>query len=832
VPISNESAQGQRNPLNFLNPSDIESITVLKDASSTAIYGSRGANGVVIIETKSAEEGEARITYDGKVSASRITNRIEVLNADRYRSLVAEREPSELSELGDANTDWQDAVERDQAVGQEHNLSLSRGYEDSDLRLSLNYLDQEGTLQRSSTRRIGANVNYNQRLFDDALSISASVKGSKTEDVFEPGGMVGGAASFDPTQPIRDVDSPFGGFYEWGSGLAGKNPVAEYILTSDEGETYRSLGNVDVEYSIPYVQGLSARVNLGYDVTTGEREYFAPTNLKDEADSPDEAGTVQRQNYYRTNTLLDAYLNFDRAFPSISSKFNVTAGYSYQDFYEEYPEYTANGLSTNIFGPNSTPVQNPEFSTTFVREIPNRLISGFGRMIYTFRDKYVLTATVRRDGSSRFGPEERWGTFPSAAIAWRAHQEEFLADVDWLSNLKLRVSYGVNGNQEIEDFVYAPFYVASNSRAQAQFGAGDGARFITTVAPGVGDETLKWEEVVSYNIGVDYGFLNDRLSGSIEYYQSTANDLLFNSPLARFTNFGDQGIINVGELENRGYEFSINADVFRSEDFSYTASLNASYNQNELTRLTGAGQERLVGGIEGAIGNQVQILRVGEPLNSFYTWEHRYDENGNPLRDGVDHNGDGEIDDLDIYVDQPTVDLDDDGELEPDGEINAEDRTISGNPQPDWVFGHSSSFRYRDFDLSFTLRAQFGAQIYNNVASNFGHTSRFGTGAPVPSNVHESVLESGFDQPQYRSDYYVEDADFLRMDNITLGYTIRSLPTVEQLRIYGAVNNVFVITGYSGTDPEVGGPGSSDYGVDNNVYPRSRTFSTGISLTL
>jgi iron complex outermembrane receptor protein len=825
VPIDNEGAQAQRNPLNFLNRNEIESITVLKDASATAIYGTRGANGVVIIETKGADSGEARVTYSGSVSASNTVQNTDILGPQRFRQVVADRTPSRVSELGDAETDWQDAIERT-AIGQEHNLSMSRGYEDATIRFSLGYLDQEGVLQQSATRRLSTGLKYTQSLFDDQLQLRANVKGAKTEDDFEPGGMVGGAASFAPTQPIRDFTSPFGGFFEWGgSNLAEDNPVAQYVLSRNVGTAFRTLGNVEAEYELPYLTGLSARVNLGWDVSTGEREAFQPTFLKAQAEQGEErAGVVERFSFTRTNRLLDAYLNYDRRFEEIDSKFDVTAGYSFQDFDEEYPEFTANGLSTNAFGENATPVTNTEFSTTALNELQNRLVSVFGRINYTYLDRYLLTATVRRDGSSRFGPDRRYGTFPSAALAWRAHQEPFLQNIDAfanvVSNLKVRLSYGETGNQNFGDFLYKRFYTPGGPQAQAQFGAGEDAEFINTVRPSAADQTLGWERTRMYTAALDIGIYDDRFNASVELYDSVTDDLLFNVQLPGFIQPGDFAVTNIGSVENRGVEVALDGDVIRTEAFTWNASFTGAYNQNEITKVRGEpGDFELVGGISGGIGNNVQIIREGDAIRSFFLFEHKLDENGDPLVDGVDHNGDGTANRLDYYVDRNG-----------DGEINTDDRYIAGSPQPDWVLGHTSQFRYQDFDLSFTIRANLGHQVYNNVASNFGNYSRISPGSPALSNLHVSALENNFENGLYLSDVYVEDADFLRMDNITLGYTTNVIPYVNSVRIYGSVSNPFVLTGYSGVDPEVGGDDSR--GIDNNIYPRSRTFTTGISVSL
>jgi iron complex outermembrane receptor protein len=436
------------------------------------------------------------------------------------------------------------------------------------------------------------------------------------------------------------------------------------------------------------------------------------------------------------------------------------------------------------------------------------LISVFGRVNYTFLDRYLLTATVRRDGSSKFGPERRWGTFPSAALAWRVHQEPFMEDVSVLSSLKLRLSAGITGNQEIGDFNYAPFYTSGGRRVQAQFGN----EFVPTIRPQAADQTLQWEETTTYNLALDYGLLENRITGSFEVYRKITDELLFNTTAPRFNNLSDFVLTNVGKMRNQGIEISVDGSVVNSELISYDAQLNASYNRNELLDLSRAGSELPTGGISGGIGTTVQVLKEGEPINSFFTYIHKRAEDGTPLTDD-----EAAAMGTTQYVDQND-----------DGVINADDRVVTGSPQPDWVLGHTSNLRVQNFDLSVTVRAQLGQQVYNNLSSLYGNYNRISSNG-VPSNVHESALETEFESPEYLSDVYVEDASFLRVDNITLGYTFGELPGLDQVRVFGRVSNAFVLTGYSGSDPEVYSAGQ---GIDNQVYPRSRTFTGGINVQL
>jgi len=802
VPINTEGNQSTRNPLNFLNPSDIKSVNVFKDASATAIYGARGANGVISIETKGANEGTSRVSYNGSASSSNVAERVEVLGPDQFRRIVAENAPSQLPRLGDVRTDWQDLVDRT-ALTQEHNLSFARGYEDSDIRLSLSYRDEQGTLHSSNSQRISTSLKYNQDFLDDDLTIRTNLRGSKVDNEFEPG-VVGTSASFAPTQPVRDPSSPYGGFFEYVNPQADKNPVAQLVLSQNNGVNYRSIGSIEGEYNVPFLTGLSARLKLGYDIQSGEREFFASKDLRAFADTSS-PGLLERRNFSRSKSLLNAFLSYDRDFDGLNSSLSATAGYSWEEQDAEFPEFYAENLAFDVLGPNSTqPVSDTKDITSFINESSSRLISFFGRVNYTFDERYIVKLTVRRDGSSKFGPDQRWGVFPSASLGWRIDREAFLEDVDAISNLKLRASWGQTGNQEIGDFRYVSLAEFGGPQAQVLFGDD----WTTTLRPGPADPRIKWESTTTYNAGVDYGFLDGRFSGSIEYYQKITEDLIFQKGVPLGSNLRDRVTTNIGSMKNTGVEASINAQLVDQEDFSYNFQLNASTNNNEITNIPAIseGSGIATGGISGGVGNTVQIIQEGNPINSFYLYEHKKNDEGEPVSDGPG------VSETDMYVDQ-------DG----DGDIDSNDLVVGESPQADWQFGHTSRATYLGFDLSFTIRAELGNYVYNNVSSNYGHYARVRTFSP--SNVHESVLTTDFQQPQYFSDYYVEDASFLRMDNVSLGYSFDSIPGVNRLRVYGAVQNAFVLTGYSGPDPEVNG-------IDNNLYPRSRTYTAGLNVQL
>ncbi|MEJ2539112.1 MAG: SusC/RagA family TonB-linked outer membrane protein [Gemmatimonadota bacterium] len=811
VPIAPGGGLGAgNNPLSFINPQDIESVTVLKDASAAAIYGSRGANGVIIIETKEGSAGSS-ISYTGSVNLSNRVGEIDLVGADDFRQAVQTYQPSSSPLLLDANTDWRDEVMRT-AYGQEHNLTVSGGSDVSNYRVSLGYFGRDGIVQGSDTERLTAGLNFNQLLFNETFSVEANIRGSRIVDNFE-GNTIGNATGFAPTQPVL-LD---GEYYEWdaSAGLSPENPFPEIENIVDEGTSWRSLGGLELEWDIPGVTGLTATSHLGYDVVRAENVYFAPSFLK--AQEGSNPGTISRSNSNGLKTLFDAYLTYTRPFGD-NHDFDITGGYSYENQRNEFPEFFANGLSADFLGPNGIPDANEVGADLFVQE--SRLISFFGRVNYSYANKYLFTGSLRRDGSSRFGPEEEWGIFPSAALAWRISEEGFMRDSDLFSDLKLRVSWGITGNQEFDDYQQYIDYVISDPFARVQFGD----RFVTTIRPSAADPGIKWEETTSWNAGLDFGLWENRVTGAVDVYYKDTKDLIFTVPVAAGTNLSDFVTTNIGSLENRGVEFSISAGIFEARDprdFSWDATLNMAYNQNELTQINaaGAGNEQiLIGGIAGGVGNTIQVLQPGYPSTSFHTYRHIRDENGDPI--WADMNNDGVINDQDLYED-----------LNGDGVVNQDDRFPYQQAAPDFILGHSSYFRFGGFDLSYAMRAQFGNYVYNNVASDAGNYNRL-TGV-VPYSLHESVLDNGFVEPQYFSDIYVEDASFLRMDNITVGYTFDGLGVLDGARVFGTVQNVFTITGYSGLDPESLAQGDATallQGIDNNLYPRARTFSVGLTV--
>lgn len=799
-----------RNPLNFLNPNDIETFTVLKDASATAIYGSRGANGVILITTKKGKAGErSRLTYDGYYTTAELAGSPDVFNAADFRNVVTYIAPSRLENLGTDNTNWFDEVTQT-ATGYSHNLSFTGGAEKMGYRLSVGHQDLKGVIRASETERTNFSLNYNHTLLNDRLNINANIKGSFTKDQYDPG-VVGSASTFDPTQKIYDpTNTALGGYFEYGLAQAPRNPVSAVEQIQDFGKSFRNIGSIEFDYKLTdWIPGLSAKLNLGYDVNNGERKRFQPTTYNRPPVSAI-TGEIRNENFTRTNLLMDAYLNYNRTF-GIDHRIDFTAGYSYQDFRNEYPSFRAYNLSTDIYGFNSTaPAANFENNNSVVE---NRLISFFGRANYTFADKYLLTVTVRRDGSTRFGPNNRWGTFPSAALGWRILQEGFAESLSNLfSDLKLRLGYGITGNQDIRDFGYLPTYSLSDARARYQFGD----IFVTTARPNGYDPNLKWEETSSYNLGLDFGFLKGRINGTIDYYYKKTDDLLFTVAVPAGTNLTDRVLTNIGEVENQGIELSLNAFILDKGDFSWNVSFNAARNTNKILAIDQVSTSGIqTGGIAGGVGNNIQILQVGQPVNAFYVFQQKYGTDGNPLSDGVDNNEDGKIDLSDMYED-----------VNKDGAVNDFDRRPFEKPAPDIILGIGSQLNYKGFDLYFTLRGNVGNYVYNNNASNYGYYNRIAERFGFVNNANTSVLVTNFKNPQYFSDYYIEKASFLRVDNITLGYTLNQAAKNRSLRLYVTAQNPFVFTKYTGLDPEVGS------GIDNNPYPRSRAYIFGVSLGL
>jgi TonB-linked SusC/RagA family outer membrane protein len=793
LPVENAGVAGARNPLNVINPNDIETFTVLKDASATAIYGSRASNGVIIITTKKGKLGDGlSINYAANASVSSILETVPVLSGDEYRALadqVLSDGDALRNRIGTENTNWQDLIYQD-AFGQDHNLSFSGGIADVlPFRATFGFTNRDGILKRDNFQRTTMGFNFTPGFFDNTLQVNASVKASFTENQFADRGAIGSAISFDPTQPVLSGNDNYGGFYTWldpQSGLpdplATANPLALLFQRQDQSDVRRVISNLSLDYRLPFLPELRANLNVGYDRSVGQGNLFVPTTAAFAFNEQFGGGTDNQYRQERTNSLLEFYLNYVKDFGT--QRLDIMGGYSWQRNY------------FNNFSENSDVAGTPELTDVFVDEGELFLLSLYGRLNYTIADKYLFTFTLRRDASSRFSPDTRWGLFPAAAFAYKILDNRDGA----VNSLKLRLGYGVTGQQEIGSFYeYLPQYTLGLPNAAFPFGG----NFINTLRPEGYDANIKWEETTTYNVGLDFGFLNNRITGSVEYYIRETDDLLAFIQVPAGTNLTNFIDTNVGDLENRGVEVTLNVTPVQTENLSWDIGLNATFNRNKITRLTATDDPNFLGqptgGIAGAIGNTAQIHSVGFPAFSYYVYEQVYDENGMPIEG--------------LYVDQNN-----------DGVINADDLYRTENPQPDVFFGFNSSLNYGNWNFSFSGRANIGNTNYNNIWSDVTNLNRIG-GTNFLINVHSEYQNIGFQNPQLLSDHFLQDASFLRLDFVSLAYTFNNLFNSDgSLTLSGTVQNPIQITNYPGLDPEVFG------GIDGNIYPRARTYVLGLNV--
>jgi iron complex outermembrane receptor protein len=800
VPIDNRDVSGMPNALNLVNSNDIESFTVLKDASATAIFGSRASNGVILITTKKGSSGQPfKVTYDGSFSFGTRTGQIDVLTPLEFRSqLYTKFGPTSAAALlmGKANTDWQNQVYQT-ASSVDHNLSFSGNIKILPYRASIGYTDQSGLLKTSGLQRLTASLNLNPSFFDKHLAVTVNAKYMNIKNRFAQNGAVNNAVAFDPTHPVYDATSKYGGYFIWKQSngdpvtTATTNPLAQLEMRNDRSFVDRLLGNVQVDYKVHFLPDLKITVNTGGDFSWSDGKVIIPENASWVYNKQTGGGNYNVYTQSKKNELLDIYGNYKKEITSIKSRIDVTAGYSWQHFYSNFYEVDKNYSRTRTdrdFPPDIT---------------ENFLVSFFGRANYVLMDKYFFTATVRQDGSSRFSKANRWGLFPSAAFAWDMKTEKFLSGVSAISVMKLRLGYGITGQQDItgNDYPYLAVYQLSDNHSQYQFGN----TYINTLRPNAYDANLKWEQTTTYNAGLDWGLFKERITGTVDVYYRPTKDLINFIPVAAGTNLSNFVTSNVGDLVNKGIELSLNVRPFVSPNFEWNVGLNATINKNEITKLTLTDDPNypgvLVGGISGGVGTTIQVNSVGYPVNSFYVEQQVYNIDGSPIEG--------------LYVDR-----NDDGSVNISG-----DRYRYKKPAPDLLMGFSSMVRYKNFDFSFNGRLSIGNYVYNNIASNFGSYSELYKSQGFLANLNRSILKTKFNDPQYYSDYYMENGSFLRMDNMTLGYNYDKLANnTGRLRVYATVQNLFIITKYTGLDPEISN------GIDNNFFPRPRTFMLGVSL--
>lgn len=796
IPLDNGGVSGNRNPLNIINPNDIESITVLKDASATAIYGSRAAGGVILITTKKGSAGsKLRVSYNGNVSWGSTYNRVDVLSADEFREAMTAQFPDQANTLGEASTDWQSEIYRT-ALATDHSLSMSGALDVVPYRVSLGYTSKDGLLKNDHFGRYTAGINLSPGFLNNTLQLNMGFKGMLTQNTFAERGAIGAALSFDPTRPVFDPNSAYSGYTVWTlpngnpNGLAPANPVSllDRNLRDDQSTVQRYILNASADYRMPFLPALRANLNVGYDYSRGEGGVKIPGgNIVAFAFDPINGGG--RDNSYsqtRINEVIEFYLNYKASLGSDHS-FDIMGGYSWQHFYNE-----------NSF--RNTDAANTPSETVARDNIANELflLSLFSRANYSYKNRFLLTLTMRGDATSRFAPENRWGLFPAVATAYKLLEN----NNNVFNSLKLRAGWGLTGQQDIgSPYLYQARYQTSLDNARYQFGDS----FINTFRPNGYDRNIKWEETATLNLGLDFSIIRNRLSGTIDLYERKTKDLLNFIPVPAGTNLTNFIETNIGNMVNRGVELSLNVSPIAKTKLRWDIGANIAYNYNEITKLTATDDPDykgiFTGGIAGGVGSNIQIHSVGFAPRSFYVYEQLYDENGQVME--------GQF-----------------ADRNQDGVVNEEDKYRYEKPAADYLFGITSNLSIGNFDFSFAGRANIGNFVYNNVATDMGYLQRLRHPTGYTSNIHRSAVDNNIlNQASVTfSDHFVTNASFFRLDHVTLGYNVKKF-VGEMMRVYGTVQNPLLLTRYQGLDPELGN------GIDNNVYPRPLTVLFGVSVT-
>lgn len=797
--LNSDNFSGSSDVLSTINPNDIESMNILKDASATAIYGSRASNGVIIITTKKGEKGQKlKVNFSTQNSISTIAQKVDVMNADQFREAVTSNvftTQEYINYLGTANTNWQDEIYRT-AFTTDNNLNVSGSIgKNLPYRISGGFMSNDGILKTDNMKRGTASVNMSPTFFDSHLTVNINLKGTYTKSLFGNNDAIGAALRMDPTQPVKaDGYDKFNGYYTWMSGnsglpntLATYNPVALLKSKDDEGTVMRSIGNVQFDYKFHFLPDLRANLNLGYDVSEGKGDVVT---VKWAPNKYTQGGERSKYEQDKRNLLLEYYMNYAKDFST--SRLEAMGGYTYQDW-----KTTDHGFNTTNYDGDYI-VSEPTYPQTVKQ---NTLISFFGRVNYNLMERYLLTATIRFDGSSRFSKDNRWGTFPSVAFAWRISEEGFLKDVEPLSNLKLRLGYGLTGQQEIGNYEYLARYALSDLTAQYQIGD----KFYQGWRPSGYDKDRKWEETATTNVGLDFGFFDNRLSGSVDYYHKDTKNLLNNIDLPMGSNFTNMIVKNIGSMMNNGYEISLNVVAASTKDLRWDLGYNISHNYSKITKLTlnESGNSDYVGvttgNISGGTGNTVQIHSVGHAPNTFYLYKQLYYDNGIPIEGAF-------------------------ADLNGDGIINEKDKYFVHTPEPDVIMGFNTSVTWKNWSLSTSLRANIGNYVYNNVYSDLGNYSQVLNPNNFLMNTVTDINNTQFYNRNLMSDYYLSNASFLKMDYLNIGYNFGRVAKIMNLALNFSVQNVFTITNYDGIDPEIAG------GIDNNFYPNPRIFSLGLNL--
>jgi iron complex outermembrane receptor protein len=805
VPLDNSGTSGGRGSLSMINPDDIATYVVLKDASATAIYGSRASNGVILITTKKGTAGSKTwgLEYSGNVSLATVPSTTKVLDGDEYRSLVKQKYANRADVLAllDTNsttsTDWQKEIFRS-AVNTDHNLAFTGAVSTMPYRVSLGYTYQDGILKTDNMQRLAVGANLNPTFLKNYLKVNVNAKYLYEKNRFADNGAIGSAINFDPTKPVN-ANNKFGGYWAWLQpgdtipvGQAPSNPVATLELRDDRSSVNRFIGNAQVDYKMHFFPDLRAVLNIGTDYTSSSGTVDVPVyytgNWLD-------SGLYREYDQTKKNNVLDFYFNYNKDVKSIKSKFDVMAGYSWQHFYVENNTKNSNHAVIYDRVRNNTTIFKQEYY----------LVSFYGRLNYTLADRYLLTFTLRNDGSSKFSKDTRWGLFPSAALAWKINEESFLKDNKTISQFKLRLGWGQTGQQEITTtwYPYLPYYTLSDKYSMYQFGN----VWVQTLRPTGYDAGIKWETTTTSNIGIDFGVLQDRFTASFDYYFRKTKDLINEIQVPAGTNLTNFIVTNIGDMENKGFEISLGGKPVVTTDWVWDLNINAAMNDNKITKLTAIDDPSFLGnptgGISGGVGNMIQMNSVNYPMNSFFVYQQVYDKDGNPIEG--------------LYVDRNS-----------DGKITDADRYHYKSPNADWTFGLYTTLSYKKISFSAAGHAAIGNYMYNNVSSNRGvYSNLYRSEGPYLGNVTSDVFDVNFNNQQYLSDYYVQNASYFKMDYMSLAYDFgKVIKNSAGLKLSFTVNNVFTITKYKGLDPEI------QSGIDNNIYPRSRVYVLGVNLSL
>ena len=811
----------------MVNPEDIETFTVLKDASATAIYGSRASNGVIIITTKTGKKGSpVKVSYTGNVSVSHAYRKYEVLNGDEFRDyaqqtwLKTHDNVAGMPALGNYNTNWTDQVLRN-AIGSDHNIGFTGAVKNMPYRFSVGFTGKNGVIKTSKFQRFTSSLNLTPKFFKEHLSVNFSAKYMYAENRYaNAGGAIGSALRIDPTQPVLDDTYPeFGGY--WQAMMPGskgndpnwthitntktpQNPLALLNNEDNRAESHAVIGNLELEYKIHGFEDLSLNYSVGGDYSAGfQKDIISPYSWGNNY-----FGWTGADQSYKYNIKTNGFVKYAHNWND-KHNFDIMAGAEFQQFRVHTYSY---GQGNEWYNENGVRMEEPEAYSPSLRSetehiYPHRLLSYFGRLNYILLNRYLLTASMRFDGSSYFARGNQWGKFPAVALAWKINEEKFMRDCKAVDELKLRLGYGVTGQQDLGiGFYYLPRYTVGNQYAQYMIGN----QSYYQLRPAIYNPDIKWERTFTYNIGLDWSFLNGRIDGALDLYYRKTKDLISEVYVDPSVEFSNKKIDNIGSLRNKGIEFTINARPVVTKNFTWTIGYNVTYNSNKLIELNTGNDFELTGDAIGAgLSNQVQVNKVGYPINSFFVYQQVYDNNGNPLEG--------------VFVDRNA-----------DGIINQDDKYVYKNPNADVYMGLTNKFIWKNWDFSFALRASFNNYLYYDFLSNRANVGWSGIYSnSAYTNTTAEAIALGFQgkTDYYMSDYFVRNASFLRCDNITLGYSFTRLFSSGHYkgidgRIYATVSNPFVISGYDGIDPER----THGSGVDGSVFPRPTTYTLGLKL--